>query len=635
MAKRLIAITLILILFVSAVPAYSDGETSEGKLLVDYGNGDTYWYAIPADVSTVKDAITRTLDANGISYTFADTEIGPVTDSVNGISSVTIGSSSASKQKCEWRLYSWNGVVWETEPGNVDKEYLGSDLALGYYPMDTIAPASNPDYETVWSSYRGNSSSDGVSTSYGPDSVAKPLEWYNTYAGAVDCTILYADGLLYHTVSGVYGSVGMDSLAWLYCLDTVNKEVAWSLSYSNSGNIEIVTPVIVGDMIILFSGNWHVYCLDRFTGEALAELVPEGTEPDKCSRLKVTEYKTYRNDSPVVTDRTHVSAGPTNAVYDSGALYFGTSDGVMRCYSVDRDNGFTELWTNIPDDGERGCFYYYPPCITESDGKKVVLHGNCAGSLICCDAATGEKIWSVKMTDSAGNNVGAVTSISVCSGNRAIVCFTDGGMTAGSGGILLIDISDGSTVWKKYYLGNKPVVYGDRFYIYISYTTGGTHTITDHDTGAEKELVSGYYSLWVDDCSLCWVQDTEAVCGGGTVYCDGRIYGMDYSPGSEGSLGGWVWCMDSDTGTVVWKAKVSPYGGAAYSMCTPTVVDGKVIVGNDYGAVYIISETPGIERGSSSQINYESQGLAHWSWLALAGVTALVSLIAVVLYRRT
>ena len=142
MAKRLIAVALILILFVSAVPVYSDGETSESKLLVDYGNGNIYWYTIPVGVSTVKDAISQTLDENKISYTFADTEIGPVTDSVNGISSVTIGNDSASKQKCEWRLYSWNGVVWETEPGNVDKEYMGADLALGYYPSDTIAPAS-------------------------------------------------------------------------------------------------------------------------------------------------------------------------------------------------------------------------------------------------------------------------------------------------------------------------------------------------------------------------------------------------------------------------------------------------------------------------------------------------------------
>lgn len=634
MARRLIPVILLVILLLSVTPVCSSAESIENRLLVDYGNGDVVWFDVPEGASTVEDAISMTLKANGVECGFTNSEIGPIVSSINGIGSITVGNDISTAQTCSWRLYSWNGVVWEIEPGNVDKEYLGIDYALGFYPVDTIAPASNPDYSTVWSSYRGNSSSDGVSTSYGPDSVAKPLEWYNTYAGAVDCTILYADGLAYHTVSGVYGSVGMDSLAWLYCLDTVNKEVAWSLSYSNSGNIEIVTPVIVGDMIVLFSGNWHVYCLDRFTGEVLAELLPEGSEPDKCNRLRVTEYTTYKDNPAVSSDRVHLNAGPTNAVYDSGALYFGTSDGVMRCYSVDRDRGFKELWTNIPDDNIRGCFYYYPPCVTDIDGKKAVIQGNYAGNLICCDATTGDVMWSTAVVDSDGDNVGAITSISICSGNRSIVCFTDGDMSARSGGIMLIDITDGSIQWKKEYLGNKPVVFGDRFYVYISYSSTGTKTITDHNTGIEKEIVSGYYSIWVDDCSLCWVQDTNAVCGGGVVYCDGRIYGMDYSPGSEGSLGGWVWCIDSDTGIVVWKAKVMPYGGAAYSMCTPTVVDGKVIVGNDYGAIYVISETPGIERTHSSQIEYESQGLAHWSWLMLMASVSFVSIIAFVLYRR-
>ena len=206
-------------------------------------------------------------------------------------------------------------------------------------------------------------------------------------------------------------------------------------------------------------------------------------------------------------------------------------------------------------------------------------------------------------------------------------------MKASSGGMALISL-DGEVIWENDYLGSKPAVYGDRAYVYISYTHNGADTIRDHDTGRDVELVSGYYSLWVDDCSLCWVQDTEAVCGGGITYCDGRIYGMDYSPGSEGSLGGWVWCLDSDTGDVVWKAKVTPYAGTAYSMCTPTVVDGKVIVGNDYGAIYVISETPGVERSSSERIDYDSQGLTHWSWLLIFAVSALIAVTAFVLYRR-
>lgn len=626
MAKRLIPLILVAVaaLAVATFPGVSAEEPD--RILVDHGNGDIQWYPLTAG-QTYRDVLEASVP--GIDIVYGNVGDDLIVESLDGISNGYTGT-----QLCSWRLYVWDEVAWSVVPMDMEMHYEGGTIALAYYPDDSLFPASNPDYPTVWSSYRGDSSSSGISDSYGPDTVAKPLEWYNTYAGAVDCSILYADGLIYHTVSGLYGSVGMDSLAWLYCLDPVNKEVAWSFSYSDSGNIEIVTPVIVGDMIVLFSGNWHVYCLDRLTGEPIAELTPSGSEPDVCSMSKTTEYDTYGGDPPVVYDRTHVVAGPTNAVYDSGALYFGTSDGVMRCYSIDRVNGFCALWESIPADDVRGCFYFYPPCIAYEDGRRVVMHGNCNGYLLCADASTGELIWSKKVCDSKGNKAGAVTSITVCEDERALVCFSDGGMSASSGGMLLVNIGDGSEVWEYDYLGSKPVVYGDRAFVYISYTHNGAPTIKDHDTGKQVDLVSGYYSLWIDDGSRCWVQDTEAACGGGITYCDGRIYGMDYSPGSEGSLGGWVWCIDSDTGDVVWKAKVVPYAGAAYSMCTPTVVDGMVLVGNDYGAIYVISETPGVERHTSGRIDYTSEGLAHWSWILLFTVVAAAFVISFILYRR-
>lgn len=622
MAKGLIPVLAVCVLAILCLPGLSAESADDAdRMLVDYGNGNIAWYDIvPGE--TYRE--TFGLSAPDLDAVFSADGDSTVVESIGGMGEGGL---------CSWRLYSWNEVAWEALPMDMDMSYASGCFALGYYPTDSIAPAATPDYPSVWTSYRGDSSSSAISGSYGPDKVAKPLEWYNTYAGYVDCSILYADGLIYHTVSGVYGSVGMDSLAWLYCLDSVNKEVAWSVSYSDSGNIEIVTPVIVGDMIVLFSGNWHVYCFDRFSGEAIAEMVPEGSQPDKCSRSKTTEYATYRTDDAVVNDRIHVSAGPTNAVYDSGALYFGTSDGVMRCYSIDRENGFTKIWETVPDDSVRGCFYFYPPCVTYWDGMRVVLHGNYAGNLICADAATGEVLWTLEMSDSNGNKAGAVSSINICDGDRALVCFFAGSGESASAGMALISLS-GDVVWEHDYSGNRPAVYGDRAYVYISYTHNGEKTIRDHDTGMDVELVSGYYSIWVDDCSLCWVQDTEALCGGGVTYCDGRVYGMDYSPGSEGALGGWVWCLDSDTGDVVWKVKVTPYSGTSYSMCAPTVVDGKVLVGNDSGAVYVISEIPGVERSSSDKIDYSSQGLAHWSWLLLFAATAGIGIAAFVMYRR-
>lgn len=635
------AVFAALVLLLTSLPFIDQTDADETdteeahSLLLDFGNGRTEW----ADIVPSGDLEhTFTASLAGHTLTFADSEDGRRIASVDGVSDTVVGIGYV-KQTCSWRIYSWNTVEWEYLTNDVSERYSKGDLALGFYPNDTVIPVANPDYREVWTSYRGDSSSSGVSSSTGPDSVATPLQWTNTYAGAVDATILYADGMIYHTVAGKYGAVGMDGLARICCLDPVNKEVLWSVTYSNSGNIEITTPVIVGDMIIVTSGNWHMYCLDRFTGEALAELAPVDDDGDMCKGSKVTRYIPRKESEAVSQDRTHAEAGITNTVYDSGALYFGTSDGLVRCFAIDRENGFTEIWNYTPvyDSSNearqiRGCFYYHPPVISDYEGTKYLLMGNYGGGLVCVNALSGSLIWDQKVTDTEGHKVGQVTSISICSGGRALVCYSGGEMSSSGGGIMLIDITDGDIIWKQDIRCGKPVVYGERFYCYISARSG--QTITDYKTGDSVELVSGYYSLWVDDGRMHWYRPTDALSIGGMTYCDGRVYSMDYSPGTEGATGGWVWCLDSDTGNIVWKTKVSPYDGTAYSMCAPTVVDGKVLVGNDYGAIYVLSETSGKERTRSSSIDYESEGLAHWSWIALFALIIIALAVAVWEYKH-
>ena len=92
--------------------------------------------------------------------------------------------------------------------------------------------------------------------------------------------------------------------------------------------------------------------------------------------------------------------------------------------------------------------------------------------------------------------------------------------------------------------------------------------------------------------------------------------------------------LDADTGSVVWRCKVSPYNGNAYSMVCPTVVDGKVLVGNDYGAIYVISDISGNERTSSDEIDYQSKGLAHPSWIITFIAVAAAIAVAVIVYRH-
>jgi len=628
MAERLIPLLAVL-LMVCTVPLSAEAVSADAgggetfSLLVDFGNGSAGWTDIVPG-STVGEMLSSTLGGR-VSIE------GDAVVSVDGVSEVTVGTG-VNKQACGWRVYSWNTVEWEFLTTDTSDRYSGGHMALGYYPSDTVVPVSNPDYRYVWTSYRGDSSSSGVGTSPGPETAATPLEWTNTYAGAVDASILYANGMIYHTVAGKYGAVGMDALARINCLDPVNREVLWSVTYSNSGNTEITTPVIMGDLIVVTSGNWHMYCLDRFTGDAVAELAPSGDDGDMCKGSKLTTYIPRKTDPSVAGDRIHLEGGITNTVYDSGVLYFGTSDGLLRCFSVDREKGFKEIWNYTPASGYRGCFYYHPPVVCDYGGEKYVLIGNYGGGLVCVDALTGKEVWAQSVQDTQGNKVGQVSSITLCSGGRALVCYSGGEMSSAGGGIMLVDVTDGECIWKEDIRAGRPVVCGDRFCAYVSALPD--QTVTDSATGEERELVSGYYSLWVSDCSMLWCRPTDALSIGGMTYSCGRVYSMDYSPGTEGANGGCVWCMDSDTGNVVWKCRVSPYNGNSYSMCCPTVVDGKVLVGNDYGAVYVISDVSGDQRASSGEIGYQSQGLAHPSWIAMFALTAVVMAVSVYAFRH-
>lgn len=627
----LLAVTMALlcVLPVSYVSAdvSETGETC--GLLLDFGNGDIEWYDIPSGVGTFREVFDTVLGPE-VKYD------GDAVSQVRDIFETTLGENLC-QHTCSWRIYWWNSVEWEFFTRDVDDSYTNGHIALAFYPQDSITPVSNPEYREVWTCFRGDSSSSGISTSTAPGKVATPLEWAVTYPGPVDSNILYADGMIYHTVAGKYGSVGMDALAWVRCLDPVNKQILWSKDFSRSDRIEITTPVIVGDMIIITSGNWHVYCLDRFNGEPIAELAPVGEEGDMCTGSELSSYVPRKNDDFGNKDKDLIEAGVSNAVYENGALFVCTSDGYVRCFTIDRENGFQSVWARCPDMSHRGTFYFQPPVPCDAGGARCILSGNYSGSLFCIREDTGEEVWTRTVEDTAGERVGAISSIRPCPEGRAIVTYSNGSMNAVSGGMMLIDLDDGETIWQHDFLTGVPTVYGDKFYAYVVAKEGDT--ITDSQSGEEVPLETGYCAFWVSDeargdCTLLWNRPTDALSKGGMTYCDGRLYSMDYSPGTEGATGGNVWSIEADTGEIAWRVSVRPFNGNAYSMCAPTVVDGRVIVGNDYGAIYVLSESSGDSSGVTADIDYRSVGLRHWSWISLMVVSAVVSALAVSLYRR-
>lgn len=629
---RYSAIPVVSILILAAFASISvDADGQQSQLLVDYGNGSYIWLDDLGD-TTLSDAVKHSLESAGVEYTLSAD--GNSFTSVNGVGNLSIASVD-----CVWRFYVWSTVSYSWSYGEADgsRAYSGGTLALGFFPSSSLYPVSTPFYSETWTQAYGDASASYRTGNTAPDHVAEPLEWVikGTH-GSIDTSILFAEGLLYCIAGGSQNAIGESGMPCIYCIDTETHEMAWSVSYSSNTGYEIMSPLIVGGMLIVSSGNSHVYAYDRMTGEILSELVPEGQDPLKAGNMDTTYYKLERifdSEGNVLIKGTTRITGATTAVYDSGLLYFNTYDGAIHCFSITPEEGFSEVWRYLPDDADRGSFYSNPPAVTElSDGQRVVLAGNYAGKLFCVDADTGSIMWIKEIVSYDPKNPGAVSGIAVCSGDRAMVCATDGGFSVSAGRLVQIDLTNGNELWGLNVFGKMTVV-NDVAYGYISPSVAVESKMYDKH-GTEEDAVAGFYALKVSDGRYIWKNESPDSTRSGMVYSDGRLYCMDYSPGTDWPSGGAVRCIDAETGSFVWSIKVEPFDGMCYSMSAVTIVDGKIYAANDGGYVYCLSTFSSRISEATSEIDYRSAGFMHWSWIALILSCIMVGTVSVLLYRK-
>ncbi len=594
-----IAVLMTVPMLQSDVSADSD---MAGSVLIDMGNGVTYWYDFASQkdlgslTSDAAEALGLTVDYDGV----RPTRIGEM------------GDHSVGGQRCSWRLYIWDGGAWgAADPAS----YSAGSFAWGFYPDDAIVPAETPDSRSAWTMHRGDSESSGNSSSHGTRNAVAPMEWYRTYtSGYVDSAIVTAGDLLYHTTGGEYGSSGSDRNPWVHCLNRFTGDVVWEFMMTYGQGYEVTSPLVIGDMLIITATNWNVYCFDRFTGEVLHVLALEPDYPMDAEGNIVWRGRTFYT-------------GATTPVYDSGAVYFGTADGHIMSYSVSREGGFTLLWDYDPDDsvtagrytGVKGCFYFHAPVVTDVGGTRTLYLGSYEGYIHALDASTGKELWVERMVDYDESNIphkgtpGSVAGISVMPGNRLLVTCTDGGMSPQDGFTVCIDAvtgkgPDGSDhYWKLNSVLGGPVVVGDGFYAYGQQSAqGGT------DEGAVYNAVCKYDF----DGKVVWASQEYGWIKASLTLADGVIYCNDYSAGRFWPNGGGVTAISAEDGSEIWRLRLSPYADDSYSMVSATVIDGRIYVGNDYGAVYCISEIAGPEYGDGGEIKL-GNGFLHWSWIAL------------------
>lgn len=577
---------IFLVLILSAVffsLDISEADASEEHMLVDYGDGKTVWYGIIGG-GTLAETLALTLENAGASFEMSGTAIV----SINGEGTAAVGT-----QSCSWLFYLWDDG-WRTGVAEGLNAYGGETFAVGYYPDGKIVPTATPRFPAPVTQCRYDSSYSGISASQGPPTDSPVTEWSSSFqTGFVNSSILYSGGNVYFTTGGKYGALGSEKDPAVYCLDAVSGEILWKRSYPVGAGYEVSSPLIVGNILVVAATNGHIYGLDVVSGEPLAEIRPKGEEPHFVQEAEASEYETatvYDADGNWILEGQRFITGATTPVYDSGALYFNTFDGSIHAYSVGQA-GFSQLWKYVPSDGARGCFYYHPPVIAETGGKKVVLAGSYSGRMYCVDACTGEEIWVKRLIDFRPSIAmpGSVGPIIPCSGDRAIAVCGDGDMATKAGKVMMINLSSGDVVWSFDSVSNPPTVVGNLFCAYLSPSALGSRTLKD-TRDADVEAEPGYYGISLDTGRVEWKRATWASSKTGFAYSDGRLYSVDYSPGTLWPSGGGVTAIDPNNGNVLWRIRPEPYDGLGYSITQPTVADGRIFFGNDSGIVYCISD---------------------------------------------
>lgn len=603
----------------------SDSESFDGdRFLVDYGNGSYRWINA-ASGNTLLSAATNAFDVAGIPYT----DDGDRILSINGVS-----ESSSGSVVCSWRFYVWSAYSWVYGEQSGSQKYVSGTIAIGYYPDQSVYPLPTPYYSEAWTQFGGDSSHSMTSVNTVPKSIATPIEWVlDVDRGSIDTALTFADGYLYCVTGGKQGKIGDPGNPCVCCINTETHEVEWYRTYTNKVGYEIMTPLVVGDMLLVATGASHIFLFDRADGEILAELVPDGDQPMLAGSMDTTYYSLRSTVDSLGGSLLKGSSykGATNMVYDSGVLYFCTGDGCVRCFYVNAEEGFSEVWEYMPSAEYRGSFYYHAPVIAKVDGKRVVLAGNYAGRLCCIDASAGTEIW-VKSYTIPDGSIGVISGVVPLSDGTAIVSTADGGLSTSSGRTISIDISDGSVRWSLNVHGTVSAV-GGAVYGYLSPSVGSGAKMYDR-FGTEEDAVSGFYSLNTSTGRYIWKNMSADVTKSGMIYCDGRLYCVDYSPGTEWPSGGAVRCLDAETGSFVWSVKLNPFTGTAYSMSSVAIADGKIYATNDAGYIYCLSETSSKETSGTGEIDYRSLGVFHWSWLALFILCIAVAVATRMAFKR-
>ncbi|NOR75439.1 MAG: PQQ-binding-like beta-propeller repeat protein [Draconibacterium sp.] len=281
----------------------------------------------------------------------------------------------------------------------------------------------------------------------------------------------------------IYVSTMIDSTGYIYALSQGGKlkwKVPYGLEFFNSYPGARTSPVIVGDLLYIYSGKGLLTCMSAIDGEV------------KWTKNSFEDF-----------DGKNIRWGVTETVAVNGDLVYITPGGVENnVVALNRFSGDL-VWSSA---GKGELSAYCSPILIDLPARKLLVTMT-ADHIIGLDAATGNMLWAYPQTNRW--QVHANTPV-----------FYDGGLFCfsgyGQGGVRLDLSADGTSVEKAWFkteldsrMGGIVVVDG---YLYGSGDKAREWRCVDWKTGEEKyaskEIGKGVV-IYADEMLYCYSDKGE------------------------------------------------------------------------------------------------------------------------------
>jgi len=604
---KIIIISLILVSIFSIALTSPVADADDGDMvLVDYGNGNTTWVPISGSGDrSIGDVLDASLGDLGYEYKsgkivvdgLSETKVGSLGNggslSVPGATGITVTS--------QWTAYIWNDG-WKK--ADINQTYTSGCISIGFYP-NGVVPTETPVYRESWTMVRGDATQTKSQSSSNEGELNMLGHDYVGQEAGVAAGMLYAEGSLFVKYNTYLRNIDSQRVrvATMACYTSSYDDPVWIFEYFGDPFYETGTPVIVSGYIYVPATYGYIFKMP------LSGPGENNEHVTTCGNVPISNYN-LREQGPIPNGGDDLigssfGRGVGGLVVDSGVIYGAGENGMA--YALDLNLNL--IWSYRMT----GHSYYHSPTIV--DGYLFI--GAFDGSFYALDKCSGQLISTIiPYQYNNGKTIsGDASSPVVFKENGTytlMMSVSDGvGMSSMVGGVAILGfdganltLKEGSPFLKEFgKVGN---------YMTKIETKGFVGVYFASDKGIYRMDTKGSYSL---------VYASDPIKSPMTLVDGDRLYLMPYDGKNR------ITVIDLDGKVLNRMSQEAKY--RQYSMTAILLIDGKMMVGNDYGFITYEGVVPAYIPPAEENNIFEQ----WWFLLALSIIVVLIAYYAIMRMR--